>query len=64
MLAVEQLTEQERATIRCALELCLHHWQDGLAILLDGGTLKAFETYVKEGASMLAELNAKDIPTF
>jgi len=64
MLAVETLTEQERATLRCALELCLHHWRDGLACLLDGGTLKKFETYLKTGTALLKKLNSKDVPTF
>jgi len=67
MLAVDQLTEQERATLRCALELCLHHWQDYLALLLDGDIFNPpaeFKIHFETGKVLLAELNANNIPEF
>ena len=71
MLAVEQLTQNERTMLRCALKLCIHHWGDGLAVLIDTGDLNKVDRYLQSQAefretatAMLDHLVKNDIPEF
>lgn len=71
MLAVEQLTQGERAMLRCALKLCIHHWGDGLAVLIDTGDLNKVDRYLNSQAdfrntatAMLKHLVENDVPEF